>query len=44
MSYVVHTEPMFQSLKQFIRDMKGTFLASVVLSVVAILMEYLFDI
>jgi hypothetical protein len=44
MSYAVHAEPMFQSLRQFILDMKATFAASMVLSVVAIVLEYLFDI
>jgi hypothetical protein len=44
MSNGVHTELMFHSLKQFIVDMKGTFIASMALSVVAILIEYIFDI
>jgi hypothetical protein len=35
---------MFHSLKQFIIDMKATFMVSIALSVIAIVVEYLFDI
>jgi len=35
---------MFHSLRQFIIDMKSTFIMSMALSVVAIIVEYLFEI
>jgi len=44
MSYGFHTAPMFRSVKQFIIDMKATFIVSLALSVIAIVVEYLFEI
>jgi len=44
MSDVSHIDPMFHSLRQFIVDMKVTFIASMALSALVIIVEYLFDI
>ena len=44
MSNVCLIEPMFHSLRQFIVDMKSTFIASMALSALVIIVEYLFEI